>query len=100
MPSGAIIFSPSVKALPATWSNTMSAPRPWVSASTRSTASSLDVSIACAAPRERAKAHFSAEPAVPITVAPADRATSISAVPTPPAAPYTTTVLGVTPRAA
>ena len=33
------------------------------------------------------EAHFSAEPAVPITLAPASRATSISAVPTPPAAP-------------
>ena len=43
--------------------------------------------MACAAPRERTKAHFSAEPAVPITLAPASRATSISAVPTPPAAP-------------
>jgi hypothetical protein len=31
--------------------------------------------------------HFSAEPAVPITLAPAWRATSISALPTPPAAP-------------
>ena len=43
--------------------------------------------MACAAPRARTKAHFSAEPAVPITVAPASRATSIRAEPTPPAAP-------------